>query len=265
MPDVISYDIEELKNHTECIDAVIISVPWNMIESMVEKVLPLNIPILAEKPVSLSCGKLLLWKDKYCVENLYVAYNREHYDFISKLKSDLDNQDIIAVDVLSADPLSLVKNQFGSKIVDNFCLYYTSHLIHLMITIIGDVTIEHMQYSEYAKQVHLKNKTGLPISLNIINDAHQNSYIKIFTSKRVFQIQPLEELTVYNKIMKITDNKINRYLPQIEEQYETSNDYKPGFKNQLIFFINKFVKEKNIDLDYYDKVIKVCSLCEGLG
>ena len=265
LPDVIAYDVEELKMYAGSVDAVIITVPWHLIESVVEKVLPLYIPILAEKPVSLSCDKLFLWKKLYCIENLYVAYNRVHYDFISKLKNDLESKDVLAVDVLSADPVYLVKKKFGDNVLDNFCIYYTSHLMHLLITLVGDISVKHIQRSKHVKQIHLESEFGVPISFNMINNAPQNSYIKIFTSNEVFQISPMEELVIYSDMVKVTVGKNNRYQPQIKEQYKTSSDYKQGFENQLEFFINKFVKVKNKDFKYYERVVKACSLCEKTG
>lgn len=264
-PNIVAYSIEELKNNIEYIDAVIISVPWNIVEKIVDQVLPLKIPILAEKPVALTLDKLLFWKRNHCIENLYVAYNRAHYDFIKKLKNDLKSLDIFAVDVLSADPTSLMKKKFGDSVLDHFCIYYTSHLIHLLITLFGDINITHIQGRKQAKQVHLQNKMGTPISLNMINDTPQNSYIKIFTSKNVFQILPLEKLTIYNEMVRVKDGNINYYLPQVNKEYETSNDYKQGFKNQLNFFIDNFIKKKNMDLEYYNRVIQVNTLCENLG
>jgi hypothetical protein len=251
------------------VDCILVCTPWNVTEGVLRRLLSLGMPIMSEKPAVLSSTGLKYLKEKYEVGNLFVAYNRRFYDFVPSLKKLMDSETCVCADVLSAEPCEMIMKTQGEKICEYMLYFYTSHIIDLMYYLFGDVDIQKVVSIERGKKKSwvcelYSAKRKCPIQMKILMDCPQNSYFKIFFEEKVVEMCPFEKMVVYNSIERRENQGRATYVPTAEMERHTEDTFKPGFLNQMNYFIENFVFERNLSLEHIEQLEKVTLFCDAL-
>ena len=254
---------------SDTVDCILVCTPWDVTENVLRQLLPLGVPIMAEKPVVLSIAALEDLKKKYEITNLFVAYNRRFYDFVPFLKELVESESPVCADILSAEPYEMIVKKEGEKIRDHMLYFYTSHIIDLMYYLFGEISIhnvtnisEHRNNSWVCELYSPGHKC--PIQMKILMDCPQNSHFKIFFEKKVVEMCPFEKMVVYNDLERKENQGKATYVPVAETEWHTEDTFKPGFLNQMKHFIENFVYRKNRSLEYIELLKKVTCLCDTL-
>jgi hypothetical protein len=267
------YGIEEFltffnqdKNRIDCI---LVCTPWNVTENILKQLLPLDVPIMAEKPAVLSTSTLEQFK-KFRVENLFVAYNRRFYDFVSLLKELIQNESVMCVDILSAEPCETIMKKLGEEICAYMLYFYSSHVIDLMYYLFDDIEIKNaVRTTSNGKTSWVSDlyagKHNCPVQMKILMDCPQNSYFKIFFEKKVLVLCPFEKMILYDKLKKEENAGKAIYTPSVQIELNTDDTFKPGFANQMKCFVENFVFQRNSSLEYIRQLSKVTAFCDALG
>lgn len=264
--------ITDFNNHcAKQVDAIIICTPFNVTEIILKDLLPLDLPMLVEKPLVLSSEKLDYYKSNFDLNNVLVAYNRRFYDFMDEIKKAIKERQLVCIDALSADPIALMIRQHGPAILDHTLLYYSAHIIDLLTSLVGRLKI-----SSIDKVVSKKTKKyfytvlfhslayNVPIQVKIFSDIPQNSQVDLYFTDAVYSICPLERLSIFKEI-KMQENEGKRtYTPVVERILETDAAFKPGFLSQMKFFIKHFVYSKNHSPEAIDNIAMLTAICEAL-
>ena len=251
------------------VDAIVVCTPWNVTETIINKVLNTQLPVLVEKPVCLSESSLIKVMNNSNSKRMLVGYNRKFYDYIPALVDHLKTNPPYLVEILSAEPFDYIVRQNGKEIIPYLPHFYTSHLIDTIIFTMGIIEPEVI--------FHLKEKSGqsilaflrsvkanVPITLKITMDSPQNSYIKFFFNNKVILLSPLEVMTVYDRLDQITYNEKRIYKPNEQEKIETCYDFKPGLFNQMKHFTSSYVNTVKESSQEQEELICLTRICDWL-
>lgn len=267
------YSIESFLNYYQSadneIDCILVCSPWDVTEDILKDILTCNLPVISEKPAVLSINRFNQLKQSPNINNLFVAYNRRFYDFIPALKELLDKEKILCVDILSADPYEMIVKTNGDKIKNYIFHYYTSHVIDFMMYLLGDIKIRNIRnLGVNSNKFWLCNLCAVenkyPIEMKILMDCPQNTYFKIFFEKKVVEIKPFERMVIYDELERKENSTGAVYLPSVQVAAETDKTFKPGFLNQMRFFVENFVYKKNLEDIYIKQLEKVTVFCDAL-
>jgi len=251
------------------IDCILVCTPWDVTEGVLRQLLPLGVPVMSEKPAVLSSAGLEYLKEKYETRNLFVAYNRRFYDFVPYLKELMDSETCVCADILSAEPCEMSMKSQGEKVCEYMLYFYTSHVIDLMCYLFGDVEVKNAvsiakgRKDSWVCELY-SAKRKCPIQLKILMDCPQNSYFKIFLEKKVVEMCPFEKMVMYNDLERKENQGKATYVPVAETEWHTEDTFKPGFLNQMNYFIENFVYEKNSSLEHVEQLEKVTLFCDTL-
>jgi hypothetical protein len=267
------YGVEEFLNYWgeshNAIDCILVCTPWDVTEEVLRQLLPLDVPVMSEKPAVLSSAGLDYLKEKCETRNLFIAYNRRFYDFVPYLKELMDSEACLCADILSAEPCEVIMKNEGEKICEYMLYFYTSHVIDLMYHLFGDVTIKNVvgiargRKNSWVCELY-SDKYNCPMQLKILMDCPQNSYFNFFFEKKVVQMCPYEKIVVYNDLKRREKQGKATYEPVAETEWHTEDTFKPGFLNQMNYFIENFVYEKNSSLEHIEQLEKVTLFCDTL-
>ena len=259
--------MEELKRSPKEYDALVICAAWDAQEGILRQLLPFQKPIFVEKPAVLSMAALKRIKAGKGAKNIYVGYNRRHYDFIPRLKNMIAREGLVCVDILSADPWTMLVKQYGARIKGHILHYYTAHVIDLMFYLLGDVklnqgaVVRHQGKDSWVCQLTAKK---IPVQLKVLMDSPQNSYMKFFFKDKVVQLCPLETMVIYDRIERAQRNDRGIYRPGERTRMVTSDTFKPGLYNQMSYFLENFVIHKNSSNEQFKQLENVMAFCDGL-
>jgi hypothetical protein len=173
------------------------------------------------------------------------------------------------VDILSAEPCEIVMKTQGEKVCEYMLYFYTSHIIDLMYYLFEEVDIQNVvgigkgKKSSWVCELY-SAKRKCPIQLKILMDCPQNSYFKIFLEKKVVEMCPFERMVVYNNLERKENQCKATYIPMAETELHTEDKFKPGFLNQMNYFIDNFVRKKNSSLEHIEQLEKVTLFCDTL-
>jgi hypothetical protein len=95
-------------------------------------------------------------------------------------------------------------------------------------------------------------------------DCPQNSYFKIFFEEKVAEMCPFEKMVVYNKLEREENQGRTTYIPAAETEWRTEDTFKPGFLNQMKYFIENFVYKRNSSRKHIKQLEKVTLFCDAL-
>ena len=147
--------------------------------------------------------------------------------------------------------------------------FYTSHIVDLIYYLFGDLDIKNVvgitrkrRNSWICELSSVERK--FPIQLKILMDCPQNSYFKIFFEEKVVEMCPFEKMLVYNDIERREIQGRATYIPAVENEWCTDNTFKPGFLNQMNYFIENFVYKRNSSLEHIEQLEKVTFFCDEL-
>ena len=248
-------------------DAIIICTPWYITENIIENYIPLNKPILVEKPLTLSLKKFNYLQENYNLNNLLVAFNRRYYDFIPYIKEILKNEKVLHIDALSSEPFSTMDSSHNLN--DNMLYFYSIHLIDLLSYLLGNLELINVIKVPYKDKTNyivelFSEELKCPIQLKILLDINQNSFIKFYGVNNTIELLPFEKLRIYDKITKKTTHEGTEYFPNLKEEFKTSSEFKAGFLNQINFFITHYIQKENFSNLHLTEISKVIDLCDNI-
>jgi len=230
-------------------DAVIVCVSWNQTRKIIKEIIQYGYPVLVEKPISLSSKESQEIYDQ-TIDNtgkVLVGYNRRFYDFIPNLKQAILEQHLYSVQLVLPEAKPLLKSK-SSSIEDHMLAYKSSHWLDLLIYLLGDIEVLYMHNSSRTAAKYesyhgllTTSKTRVPIHYISDFNTFQNISITFVFDQSVWKFSPLEVLSIYNRLDKIDPTieiPIRQYSPNLEKKIYTNLDYKPGFYNQMDYFIN---------------------------
>lgn len=263
--------LEYLDGSDSAIDCILVCTPWDVTEGVLRQLLSLGVPVMSEKPAVLSFAGLEYLKEKCEMGNLFVAYNRRFYDFVPYLKKLVDNETCVCVDILSAEPFEMITADkgYGKKAGEYMPYIVTSHTIDLMFYMFGNIELKDVVNitrngrNSWVCDLYA-SKYRFPIQMKILMDCPQNSYLKIFFEKKVVQMCPFEKIMVYNDLERKENQGKATYIPVVETEWHTEDTFKPGFLNQMNYFIENFVYRKNLSPEYIERLEKVTLFCDAL-
>jgi len=251
------------------IDCILVCTPWDVTEGVLKQLLPLGVPIMSEKPAVLSLAGLKYLKENCETRNLFIAYNRRFYDFVPYLKKLMNSETCVCADILSAEPFEMLVKSEGDKVCEYMLYFYTSHIIDLMYYLFGDIEVKNTisiakgRKTSWVCELY-SGKRKCPIQMKILMDCPQNSYFKIFFEEKVVEMCPFEKMAVYNDLEKRESQGRATYVPVVEAELHTESTFKPGFLNQMNYFIENFVSKKNSSLEHIEQLEKVTLFCDTL-
>ena len=130
-------------------------------------------------------------------------------------------------------------------------IYMSSHWLDLLIYLLGDIKVSYMHNSarigaKYGSYHGLLTATESGTPIHYISDFNtfQNISITFVFDQSVWRLSPLEVLSIFNKMDRVDPTEempIRQYRPRLVKKVHTSLDYKPGFYNQMDYFIKYFV------------------------
>lgn len=255
-------------------DALVVSTSWNATQEVLGLLLPLEKPLLVEKPVALTAKKIEEWKQRYpqATQKVAVGYNRRFYDFIPKIKEKLLTSSLRSVDILLPESASTLAEKYGDAILDHLLIYMSSHWIDLVTSITGPLTLKHKQVMTSAptKKVilaQLESPVKVPVSLRVYFDTFTNTTISFYFDDELWVVSPGEKLSVYDGMDRKEVSPGNRvYLPKLKQEFTVDKEFKPGFKGQMENFIDCFVRasSQQVRCCTLNEAQVLTSLCEEL-
>tara|TARA_Y100000589_G_C27170519_1_gene636470 strand:- start:79 stop:1041 length:963 start_codon:yes stop_codon:yes gene_type:complete len=241
------------------VDAYIICVKIKNTLEILEKVVEKGKPVLVEKPIDYYSSSLEKMKNNSFLENIFVGYNRRYYKTSLELKKLCDNSDGGTVFVNIPNSVKGIRT-----FIDTGC-----HMIDLTRYLLGDFEI----FNKIIKTNSQKNDIDYFSALcrnkkwTIIFNAHSsipsNYSITINSDKNVFELKPLEKLTIYEGMEIIEPTKeqpIRKYVPKVKYSLTENPFYKPGFDLMYKNF-RLFIKDKNKNYCDFNDAYKTLKCC----
>lgn len=251
-------DWNEMMKESE-IDFLWVIPSWDQIDLIFEEIVSIGIPAFFEKPLALNAEKVAMVLHKYSEDYLkkfQVGYNRRYYKIVSELKSLLRTEEVISVFVDIPEPIKgLNENLLKHRLIQN-----SSHMFDLLFHLFDSYEVEQKNFiplfpkiirNDFIGTMRLKD---IPVNFVSVWNSPQNYCLKVYTeSERVYQLSPFEELKVFDgfDIIDPTDEKpIRQYRPKVtSSRFEKSeNNFKPGFLEQSIDFIENTLHGKTSDI-----------------
>ena len=201
--------------------------------------------IFVEKPITYK-NKIITFN-----KNIFVGYNRLFFNSLKKINKTYINKFYCNV-VISYTIFDEVKMNI-------------SHLLSILLYLFGDLKILRKIKNGNNINIILRDKKKNLIFFNILNTSTDSYSINIISRKINYVFKPLEILNIYNSIKRnyFSGNKKKLYVTQLLikkfNEFE-SNNFKPGFLNQMINFKNFcYKKNKKIfnNINFANKVINL--------
>lgn len=241
------------------VDVYVICIKIENTLEILEKILEKGKPIFVEKPIDFSLKSLEKIKNNRFVENIFVGYNRRYYKTSAELRRLCNSS--YGGTVLVNIPDSL----YGSRqFISNGC-----HMIDLARYLLGDFEI----VNKIIKPNIQKNDIDYFSALcrnekwTIIFNAHSlipsNFSITINSHKNVFELKPIEKLTIYEGMKIIeptTEEPLRKYIPKVKYSFTEDCLYKPGFDLMYKSF-RQFVDNKNYNYCDFNDAYKTLKCC----
>ena len=252
-------------------DAVVVCTSWNVTENLIEEILDRGYPVLLEKPVALSAQRLksIIYSIGKYAGKVLIGYNRRFYDFVPRLKEAVETKELLSIDLVLPEGVDRLVHRFTESIRDHILIYLSSHWLDLIYYLIGDIDVLSMHnklnkdgYVKSYNGLLLAKKNSIPIHYQSDFDTPQRISIKFVFSDSIYLLSPLERLCIFKGLDCIDptdDFPIRRYEPNLIREEYTDLGFKPGFFNQMKYFIDTYVYRKN----YCEKI--GCTLDDALA
>ncbi len=259
-------------------NAVIVCTPWDETEKIISEVIHWGLPILVEKPLALSAEKIqeLMHEAGPLSRNVLVGYNRRFYDFIPELKAAFQDLDLLSVHVSLPEAVKTLVEAYGERARDHVLTIQSSHWIDLVRYLLGDLECvlmmrskgDHQRVASYHGLLKTK-RTGIPIHYESDFDTPQQIAITFTAKDRIWKICPGETLSIYRGmdcLEPTAETPVRRYLPRLEKEIPADTAYKPGFNNQMAYFLERYVKKEKGDVTgaTMADALRVTELCEEI-
>ena len=210
------------------IDVISICIETNSTKEVLLKSLDKNRPIFVEKPICSSLENFYDLLNHENSKNIFVGYNRRFYKTTNMLKELCDKSPGGTI------YLNMPESDYGIKqFINNGC-----HMIDTLRYVIGDFKV----ISSLNKFDHKKNEINHFSALcknekwDILINAHSqipsNFSITVNTDKKVYELKPIEKLSIYegmNIIEPSPEDPLRKYIPSLKVSYFEDSKFKPGF------------------------------------
>ncbi len=223
------------------LDAYIICISVSSTFEVLKNALNLNKPIFVEKPICLNpflLEEILNHKNQ---TNIFVGYNRRYYKTVNMLKNICNNSEGGTITA------SIPDNYGVRNFLKNGC-----HMIDTLRYLVSDFSLigKNIKFNKSFDDIDyfsaLCNNQNWNILINAHSNIPSNFSIKVNTNKCVYELKPIEKLSIYNE-MKISEPTqeypIRSYRPILKDSFFEGGDLKPGFyemyKNFKLFSENK--------------------------
>ena len=213
--------IENIKNVPQDVDAFIVCAYWLKNDYYFNYFKNEERPILFEKPLGVFNKSFL--KLKKFRNNKYISLNRRHYSVIRFLKSYINKNNVVDVNVNICENLQAFKKKYKVSSKKIF-LFSSIHNIDLLIYLFG----KPLRVIKIKSFLNIKNNFGFYIfhykffiiKVTFINNFPENSSLTIrLKNKESIILSHNTNLKIFNKI-SIFKKKNNKY-------------YKPFLKKKL--------------------------------
>ena len=258
----------------DSIDAWIVCTPWDINSKILLKLLPLEKPILIEKPIIINNQDLKKLFRKYGhtrFRTCHIAYNRNFYEYLPYIINILKKKKDFIIQANLPDQYGSLIKKRGPKLKPFLVEYMTSHWLAFLFVISRNINLKMKIVS---KKNNGKNFKTLKYSLdkdyrkliiiNHIPNTPKNLNIDIFTEDEYIKISPLEKAQIIKKIRISKKNHQNIYKEIVAKEFRVNKDFKPGFDLQYHEFIstcfdNKKTNKFSITLSDLFKINNLCN------
>lgn len=216
-------------------DCIVVTTPPQETLKIISKLAKTNVPILVEKPVSLSPHSLA---SILHLQNIFVAYNRRFYNTVRDLKvihsqsPGFFNFYVSEVTFNEGDLLESIEQVLYTN---------TVHMFDLIKFIVGDYELVNIEYHKLNHNLvsYIYQNSNFIGILVVAFNSKRNTSIEFENPFLNISISPLEKSQKYNNLQVIepgADSNIRRYVPVWESTggaiIEEPSDLKPGFFGQ---------------------------------
>ena len=208
-----------------------------------------NLKVLIEKPLFTNTSqfnKFLSYK-----KNIFVGYNRTYYKNIYELKKIISRE--LPQNIIIKCPEENIKN-----ITLNTC-----HIISIVHHLFGSIYLVKKIKNKNSIFCIFISKKKIPIYIHINFGVADNFSFELNFKRKRAILNPIETLTIYDKLIKKKFRDTNIYYPRISKvvnEYKLSK-LKPGFDLQYKNF-NKFAKNqtsKFVNIIDAKEIISICN------
>ena len=232
----------------ESLDALWVMIGWDQMDSLLIPLIKTKIPLFLEKPIALSSKRIHEAIDIQVRTNQYiqVGYNRRFYPFVEKIKSIISNGELRSV--LVEIPESIDLN--NKKLVSKLWLVNSSHVIDLLSYFVGPSTLKYKKYKSLSGSTFpssfnaiLETDNGIPVHLIAEWNSSNNFGITFFIDNKRIVLKPLENASFYegyDLVGQTKDRPIRQYNPKLINSYNCEGKFKPGFDEQVKYFIDNY-------------------------
>jgi predicted dehydrogenase len=246
-----------LKAHR--LDALLVLTPWNVTETLAVDVVSSGIPCLIEKPIAVSGRQIDAILDQLSgqtTDRVRVGYNRRFYENLDPLRVALRDQALRSVSVRLPDSTKHIENS-TEALAEHVLFYMSSHWYDLLISLMGPLSVKSHYVGQRTKGSRVagyqallwSDKYQVPVHVDSNFDAPANIALSFTFETTIYELSPVERLTVYDALERIHDPKtqMNCYQPRVAHLYEADARYKAGFMGQMSEFVERCVKGNNTD------------------
>ena len=198
--------------------------------------------ILIEKPFLTKSKnfKKYLKFSKY----LFIGFNRVYYDNLNIIKKLILNSEEIFVTIPEVSKQRLVTN--------------SCHIVSILVELFGNLKIKFKEIQKNQSFTRCYSKLGNNINIIFNKNSVDNFKIESISNKKKFILSPLENLKVFNDLIKIKKRNQNFYILKKSLDKIENNKLKPGFDNQYKSFKEFIIRNKKpkTSINFAYKVIK---------
>lgn len=237
-------------------DALLLTCPTEQMIDYLHLSIDINKPILVEKPISYNSADLLPFIEK---DNICVGLNRRFYKSVVKARDFIKQNKNILIKV--SIPETLNKPPYDEPVknmqikIPKRSYHNSIHVYDVLNFLAGKIEWKHNE------KIFAKNKlkaiiaigcsvNGYLVQLDNYYDSSANFSIDILSDEKRFLLEPIEISNLYSgmTVQEPSDNiPIRTYTPFLKRKTIENIDFKPGFLEQAIAFMN-FCKNKEVDI-----------------
>jgi|TARA_B110000259_G_scaffold152094_1_gene171958 hypothetical protein len=257
------------------VDVWIVCTSWHKLKEVFFKISKIKKPILFEKSLTLTTkeiSKILRIKNFPSIKKMSFAYNRNYYDYIYFLCNFINKNKLTHGSAFFFDAYRDISKKH--KIPNSFTPHYiTSHWISLIFKIfkICNIKIVKIVQKNIIKSNNLNFKKisiiikqkNQKIEFDIFNfpNLPNNHTIKLFFTKKIIEISPIEKIKIFNSINK---KNLGKYSLKYDQKI-VDNKFKPGLRFQYYDFINHHLnKKKSVLTTPIRELLEIYKICELL-
>ncbi len=224
------------------VDAYLVLTETSAQVSIASRLLEKDKPILIEKPVSVNPDEIksLLEKDKQ--GKIVVGYNRRNLSSTKRLKSELNNLEILNFQIKVPELAS--NTNPSAEDIRYMILENSVHVFDLAFFLFGkpktwSVKSLNSDSKMFTRNIELDYRNGRVGSILVTVGVPDNWSISVFTPGNRFVLSPLEVFNHYDKIDSVaaTNERPNKlYIPKISQDWNPDIEdltFKAGFYAQM--------------------------------